>query len=178
MKTPRELLLERHRAAEPKLNTIRREVLQELERRAEAPDEGQAPDPFGGARTFLSAATGFAKWAINPRLTAVRTLLRTGMPTGMSELRPSWRKLLLSFRWHLAGLSAAWLIVLALNIDHSPAPSLALAKQNLPSPQQLLTALRENRRQVLEMTGPTITDPVPESRRRSELEMINETALV
>ncbi len=172
MKTPRELLLERHRAAEPQLDAIRREVLQGLERRAESPEERRAPNPLGGARTFLSAATGFAKWAINPRLSAVRTLLRTGM----SALRPSWRELLLSFRWHLAGLSAAWLVVLVLNVDHSPAPSLALAKQNIPSPQQLLTALRENRRQVLEMTGPTISDPVPESRRRSELEMINETA--
>jgi len=72
-------------------------------------------------------------------------------------------------RWHLAGLSAAWLIVLVLNIDHSQAPSPVLAKQNIPSPQQLLTALRENRRQVLELTGARVVAGVLEARPRSEV---------
>ena len=126
MKTPRELLFERHRAAEPKLDTLRQKTVSRL---AKAP-------------------------AVNSRPSAPRS---------------SWRDLLLSLRWHLAGLSAAWLIVLVLNIDHSQASSPVLAKQNIPSPQQLLTALRENRRQVLELTGARVVAGVLEARPRSEV---------
>jgi len=127
MKTPRELLFERHRAAEPKLDTLRQKTVSRL---AKAP-------------------------AVNSRPSAPRS---------------SWRDMLLSLRWHLAGLSAAWLVVLVLNIDHSQAPSSVLAKQNIPSPQQLLTALRENRRQVLELTGgQQVVAGVLEARPRSEV---------
>ena len=126
MKTPRELLFERHRAAEPKLDTLRQKTVSRL---AKAP-------------------------AVNSRPSAPRS---------------SWRDMLLSLRWHLAGLSAAWLVVLVLNIDHSQAPSPVLAKQNIPSAQQLLTALRENRRQVLELTGGQVVASVLEARPRSEV---------
>ena len=126
MKTPRELLFERHRAAEPKLDTLRQKTVSRL---AKAP-------------------------AVNSRPSAPRS---------------SWRDMLLSLRWHLAGLSAAWLVVLVLNIDHSQAHSTVLAKQNIPSPQQLLTALRENRRQVLELTGGQVVASVLEARPRSEI---------
>src|SRR2546422_5885743 len=126
MKTPRELLFERHRAAEPKLDPLRQKTVSRL---AKAP-------------------------AVNSRPSAPRS---------------SWRDMLLSLRWHLAGLSAAWLVVLVLNIDHSQAPSSVLAKQNIPSPQQLLTALRENRRQVLELTGARVVAGVLEARPRSEV---------
>ena len=126
MKTPRELLFERHRAAEPKLDTLRQKTVSRL---AKAP-------------------------AVNSRPSAPRS---------------SWRDMLLSLRWHLAGLSAAWLVVLVLNIDHSQAPSSVLAKQNIPSAQQLLTALRENRRQVLELTGGQVVAGVLEARPRSEI---------
>jgi hypothetical protein len=128
MKTPRELLFERHRAAEPRLDTLRQETI--------------------------------ARFAKAP---AVNSRSRPSAPLS------SWRDLLLSLRWHLAGLSAAWLVVLVLNIDHSQAPSSVLAKQNIPSPQQLLTALRENRRQVLELTGARVVAGVPETRPRSEV---------
>jgi hypothetical protein len=145
MKTPRELLLERHRAAEPKLDALRQETVANLaERRADGPVRAEGS-------------------AVNSR-------------TRPSAPRPSWRDLLLSFRWHLAGLSAAWLFVMALNLDQSPTPSPALAKQNTPSPQQLLTALRENRRQVLEMTGTGVVAGVPEARRRSEIKSPMEMA--
>src|SRR5258705_10500022 len=127
MKTPRELLLERHSAAEPKLDTLRQNTI---------------------AR--LAEEQGIAR-------------------TGPSAPRSSWRDLILSLRWHLAGLSAAWLVVLLLNIDHSPAPSVALAKQNIPSPQQLLTALRENRRQGLEMTGAGVVEAGPDGARGSRV---------
>ena len=62
-----------------------------------------------------------------------------------------FRGMFLSLRWHLAGMSAAWALVTALNIDHSPSPVATMAKEKIPSPQQLLATLRENRRQIMEL---------------------------
>ena len=128
MKTPRELLFERHRSAEPRLDTLRQKTI--------------------------------ARFAKAPAVTS---------QTMPSAPRPSWRDLLWSLRWHFAGLSAAWLVVLVLNIDHSQANSSVLAKQDIPSPQQLLTDLRENRRQVLELTGARVVAGVLEARPRGEV---------
>jgi len=115
MKTPRQLLLERHRSAETKLDTIRHALVAGL----------------GSHRGLKS-----------------------------SEDRPSMRMLLRSLRWHLAGMSAVWLFVVLLNLEHSSfVPS--IAEQKAASPRQLLLALRENRRQVLELTDPGVTESAP-----------------
>ncbi len=62
-----------------------------------------------------------------------------------------FRACLLAFRWHLAGLSAAWLVIALLSLDHSSAPVATTTKEDASSPRHLLTALRENRRQLLEL---------------------------
>ncbi len=86
-----------------------------------------------------------------------------------------WREILYSLRWHLAGMSAAWLVVALLNLGPSPAPTTIISTQeNSPSPRQLLMALRENRRQLLELIEPPVTEPAPPPRApvpppRSEL---------
>ena len=87
----------------------------------------------------------------------------------------SWGESLLRWRWHLAGLSAAWLLIALLNIDHSSAPATLSRTQNPPSTQQLLTALRENRQQLLELMQPSATEAAPWPRtfippRRSQLQ--------
>jgi hypothetical protein len=73
------------------------------------------------------------------------------------------REMLLSFRWHLAGMSAAWVLVALLNIDRSSSQVAAMAKEKIPSPQQLLAALRENRRQIAELleSPATVSEPSP-----------------
>jgi hypothetical protein len=136
MKTPREILFERHRAAEPKLDAVRETALASL---------AQAP-----ARTALREQD-------SPNLAACL------------------RERLLSFRWHFAALGAAWLVVLLLSIDHSPVSVPAIASQSIPSPRQLSLALRENRRQLLELIEVPVADrsAVPHTvapRRRSELQ--------
>lgn len=138
MKTPREILFERHQAAEPKLDAIRQMILDRRRRREEADSRGGSP-----VRLLKSAAT--------------------------------LRELLLSVRWHLAGMSAAWLVAALLNVDHSSASATPTARQHTASPRQILTALRENRRQLLELIGSSITEPVPAPRtlvpqRRGELQ--------
>jgi hypothetical protein len=81
---------------------------------------------------------------------------------------PGWRDFILSLRWHLTGLGAAWLVVVLLNADRAPTPSTQLARQRGPNPQQILLSLHENRRQLLEMLGTTPTEPGMPPRRRSE----------
>jgi len=85
-----------------------------------------------------------------------------------------WREFFFQWQWHLAGMGAAWLLIAVLNMGQSSAPLPATAKQTTPSPTQVLMALRENRRQLLELIGPAAmeTAPTPSSfvpRRRSEL---------
>ena len=84
MKTLREVLLEKHQAAEPKLDAIREQVIAGLAR-PEAPIRSKR----------------MARWQPDA-----------------SAFQSGWRQLLWSLRWHLAGLSAVWLVVVALNIDH------------------------------------------------------------
>src|SRR5713101_2023002 len=40
-----------------------------------------------------------------------------------------WREILYSLRWHLAGMSAAWLVVALLNLGPSPAPTTIISTQ-------------------------------------------------
>ena|SRR2546425_12313832 len=82
-----------------------------------------------------------------------------------------------SLRWHFAAMSAAWIVVVLLNIDHSTIATARVVKENLPSPRQLLAALRENRRQIFELTEEPLSEPlsVPHSavpQRRSELQCL------
>ena len=88
MKTPRELLFERHRSAETKLDAVRESVVATV----------RSPQP--------------AKPAATPK--------------------PHYtlRDLLLSCRWHLTAMSAAWLVVLVLNVDRSTGPTTQLAREN------------------------------------------------
>jgi hypothetical protein len=127
MKTPRDVLLERHRAADAKLNAIREAAL-------------------------------------------------AGMPKKSSSsvsAPPRFLDLLFPVRWHLTGIAAAWVIVAVLNIDYSAVHETMKPKLYSSSPQELMVALAENRRQVLELIEasppePTISPRSTAPRRRSE----------
>jgi len=145
MKTPREVLFERHQSAEPKLDAIRQAALAALgQRRAEVRVRESVSEPCA------------------PRWTSWRGPAHARM-CGVREL-------LLSFRWHLAGMSAVWLLVVLLNLDHSPTLAQNIVKENIPSPQRLLASLRENRRQLLELIEAPVIEPAPVPPRRSELQ--------
>ena len=145
MKTPREVLFERHQSAQPKLDAVRQEALTALgESSAEVRPRGSVSGPCA------------PKW----------TSERRPAPARMCGVR----EFLLSFRWHLAGMSAVWLLVVLLNRDHSPALAQNIVKENIPSPQRLLASLRENRRQLLELIEAPVIEPAPVPPRRSELQ--------
>ena len=134
MKTPRQVLCDQHRSAEPQLDAIRRQALGSLAEPLPAPARATPAGP------------------------------------GSSSLRP----FLLPLRWHLSGLAAAWIVVAFLSLQASPPPVSAAARHGLPTPRQIVMALLENRRQVVEQIDLPATEPAPASRpgvphRRSEL---------
>jgi hypothetical protein len=131
MKTPREILFERHRSTETKLDAMRQEILARITERNEE----------------------------RPVCSEARRILQGGSsPLGR------WQDFLLSFRWHLAGLGAAWLAVLWLNVDRtSELPFAKVGAHNLTA-RQFMAAVQENRRQVRELTSSAAaesTSPVP-----------------
>ena len=106
------------------------------------------------------------------KLDAIRAKALDEMPHAKAQSSEekvfvSLREILISLRWHLTAMSAVWLLVLFLNADRSSASSTTVAKQNTPSPQQLVTALLENRRQIAELTASPVNAaqpvPVPQS---------------
>ncbi len=138
MKTPREILLERHQAAAPKLDAIRETAV---------------------------ASVGHH---------------RIEDSTAVTDRRYNLREFLFSLRWHLAGMSATWLVIafLSLNAGHSPGLAASAPVQKIPSAQIIMASLRENRRQLLEMIQPSdsrdagpqrLILPQPRSQRRYEI---------
>jgi len=86
-----------------------------------------------------------------PKLNAVRHAVLAREPQAIGT-RMSLREILHSLRWHLAGLSAAWLLVLILHADGGRTPILAAATPKPPAPQVMLASMREHRRLLSEMT--------------------------
>jgi len=142
MKTPREVLLQRHQSTERKLDHVREHAIATaLEGRGTAKQDFQR-----------------ARWSA------------------------PLREFLLPLRWHLAGMTAAWIVVAVLNVDrpgNSPTTQHAAT-----APRPLLAELRENRRQILELVESSITQqdadgaaslPAPPPfvpRRRSEVQPV------
>jgi hypothetical protein len=120
MKTPREILLQRHKAVEPQLDAVRRNALAALER-----------------------------------------------PGLADELR----EFVFSLRWHLAGMSAVWMAALLLHIDSAPGPATDAARNKIPAAREIMAALLENRRELLELTdAPAAGEPAAMPPRRSEMQ--------
>ena len=102
---------------------------------------------------------------LDPDAQVRATRMPPGAPSGASALEAGWRQFWWSLRWHLAGLSAVWLVVLALSIDRSAAPTPEVAKWSVPSSRQLLAALRENQRQLRVLTGAPAAEPAPKPQK-------------
>jgi len=137
MKKPREVLLEQHRSAEPRLDARRQQTVARL---AASPARTSGPEQ-------------------HPRAD-----------------RLSFRDMVRSFRWHLAGLSAAWALTMFLNAEPASPTMRSTASRDSSESRELVTALRENRRKIeILLESPTLTSgPEPEPpafvpKRRGEL---------
>ena len=144
MKTPREILFERHRAVLPKLDAIRCEVVAGLN------CVGQASRLSPSEETKKS---------------------ETGR---MPVLRLLWRELIWPSRRTWAGLAAIWLLLAAVNLsqrDHSPAGSIAVAApmMSFQEQQRWLNELLADRSPPLNADRPKTFLPQPSSERRFEL---------
>jgi hypothetical protein len=135
MKTPREVLLERHQTVLPRLNAIRQRVLTS-ELRASTP----------------------------PRPWPLRCL---SLP---------WRELIWPCRRIWAGLSVAWLVILAANIWPSDHSRTVATRSSEPSPEMMLAFWRQERllAELIEphplrvLPPPKPALPAPRSQRRTE----------
>jgi hypothetical protein len=133
MKTPREILLARHRHVEPKLDALRRKALTTL---------AQSRSALSPAPT-KSAAAGSSGWS------AVSQFIFA---------------LLGQVRWHVAAMSALWLVAAWFGTLNNDSPAVASeAKTSVPLQEQIIASLRENRRQVSELlnTSPAEAKPSP-----------------
>jgi len=89
----------------------------------------------------------------------------------------AWREFIFSLRWHLAGMGAAWLLIILLNLNvgHSVALASAVPAAKIPPPQIILASLRENRRELLQVIQPVESREVrppklfPRSERQNEI---------
>lgn len=132
MKTPRELLLARHRSTESQLDAIRRGILT-------AGQENQHEEKSAFARIPESCREFFRV----PRV--------------------AW-----------AGLAAAWLVIISLNLASSDSPQASVAVASAPTKRspEMLQALREQKRLFAELVGslpaPDVEEPRFVPRPRSE----------
>lgn len=117
MKTPREILLNRHRDAGPKLDSVREKAMATLAPPADtsAPAGPAAPWPLRTAWTL-------------------------------------WRELIFPSRRIWAGLAAAWLVLLWLNLPGGGKPPRMVA-ETLPADREIQALLREQREMFAQLIG-------------------------
>ena len=150
MKTPRELLLSRHRAAEKKLDAIREQVVRQS--------------------ALASRETGERAAIVSPPFRRDPPLYPP-----VSMLIRNWLDRLGSLRWHLAGLAAMWLLIGATKVATPGGGAAAEAKAASPLPEQLM-AMAEKRKLLAELADSPAPPPAetPKSfapRPRSECPM-------
>lgn len=165
MKTPRELLFEHHRAAEPKLDARRRAALETLNAGDLARETRLSLTPrLSGVHAWLrmkaSRFIGFLSIVRHPAQLR-SSLLRTA--------QSCWRELILPYRRIWSGLAAAWVAIFALAFaSRDTSPTIA-ANSPPPSPE-IVVALQNQKQLLAEMLADTVkasdTDR-PKSRRPS-----------
>jgi hypothetical protein len=124
MKTPREILFARHQAAAPKLDVIRREILD-----AEFKRVGQA------SRLSPSARMKKSETSATP------------------VLRLLWQELIWPSRRIWTGLTAVWVLIFVFDFSQRDPSERMAQKSPPPSPEMILT-FRQQERLLTELIGP------------------------
>lgn len=142
MKTPREILLARHKAADTKLDAVRHTVVAEL----------NAKTPRREDARFEVAARESAS---PPRVFAPLRLC----------VEKVWLELLWPCRRTWSALAAVWLAVLVFNHAQAESGPAVVARSSAP-PAEIRLALREQHRVLEEILGPKILVTPAEPPRR------------
>ena len=127
MKTPREILLARHKTVEPKLDGIRRSVVAEF-----------------NAKTQRSEGAKIHAAQVDESLGVFASLRLC--------VEKLFRELIWPCRRTWAGLAAAWLAILVFNHSQSESTPVASAQLHTP-PAEIRLALREQHRVLEEILG-------------------------
>jgi len=149
MRTPREILLERHQAANAKLDEARHKALAQLK------NEGF------GMPAAIPPGTNVSKAVSPPRFAAAVQIL--------------WRELVLPRPHAWAGVAAIWIVILALKLSTHDGPPVAV-KKTLLSPQVVAELKQQNAffaelaglPQLPEASPPNAVPPRPRSARDLE----------
>lgn len=104
------------------------------------------------------------------KLDAIRASVVAGIARPNVPEAISWREWVRSLRWHLAAMSVAWVVVLILNIDHSPGAASSMAIGKSQPTQQIWASLRERQRLFLEYSESPAVETAVTPGRRSEIE--------
>ena len=125
---------------------------------------------------------------IEPKLDALRRqfVADVARPTAGSPIKREicsrepkifrWQEAFIVVRWHLAGLTAMWLLIAVLRAAGGAAETHRMAEHKVAAPRTVILTLKENRRQIQELSGaPVASAPlrlqaVPQP-RRSHLEI-------
>ena len=155
MKTPREILFERHRRAEAKLDQVRMKVIASVQ---------QSPHRFRTATDDHDVS-----------LVGLSYEFATSATLSIAAvLRKVWLELIWPSRRAWAGMAALWLAVLAANLGMKATSRPAPAVRATPS-RELVRALEEQRRSLAELLPPFTPAPIktsrPSDRPRSERRM-------
>jgi hypothetical protein len=107
--------------------------------------------------------------AASPKLDAIRAevVARVARPCAPETM--SWREMALSLRWHLAAMSAAWVVVVLLNMDHSGNAAATVPSAAIPEPRQIWSSLREHRRLLLQYSDAPAVEPPAVPGRRTDI---------
>jgi hypothetical protein len=148
MRTPREILLARHRAAEPNLDDIRQSVVGELNDRNSASRTAKKTQSFPDKLVSLFL----------------------GCPNAI------WHEVIWPARRIWAGLAAVWLLIFAVNFSMRNHATIRMAKSS--AAPEVIMALRQQQQLLSELIGPDDPPvaevqktylPRPASERRMEL---------
>ena len=105
-------------------------------------------------------------------------VIRRSVVAQFARPTQSWRERIIPLRWHLAGMTAIWLLAAVLQFERPSTPSTLVAENNSSTPRDLLVALLENRRQLGEMVESAVSEVPPIQqplvpRRRSESQPVH-----
>ena len=169
MKTPRDLILEKHRHADTKLASIRPEDL------AAAARPSVTLSPIGGEGQGEGAACLSFDAAVS-----------NGKPMQGLQARPFflwliaqnfWHESILPWRRVWAGLATVWLGIFVLNVASHGAPQTTVAKAPAADSRVVLAAWRERRQVLAQLLGPALPAaetirPIPGPRSSLRVELM------
>jgi len=140
MKTPREILFERHREAGPRLDAIRRKALAALQTEVSAEKLELDREAEGFECRMEWGIVRSARW----------------VPAAVSKM---WLELIWPARRAWTGMAAVWLGVVATNLEMKATSPAAPAVGSTHS-RELVQAVEEQRRLLAELLTPAEPPPV------------------